>query len=187
MRKLILGTAALLALASAGLALAKGGGHSVAAVTGTFTATTVSQSSLATCTTSDGKQLQTVRATYAGTAAGDATFMGAVSIQTSSTIDTTDQVGVVRGRIRFGAGGSEAKFTAVYDHGNLAGLAAGHTGSAHATLVANLSAAYTPTGGFSGGKIGGSAGGAAVELAAGGCAPPGTKHGDSSTGKHKKK
>lgn len=170
MRKLVLVTVAVLAVGGAHLAFAHTGGGSVAAVTGTFTATTVSQSEQKTCTTSAGNTLQFTTATYAGTAAGDASLAGAVTVHARSTIDMTANLGVVRGKVRFAsAGGSQAQFTAVYDHGNLAGLAVGHSGQPHSSLIANLSAGFSPTAGFTNGKIGGSSGGSAVALGAGRC------------------
>jgi hypothetical protein len=170
MRKLMLAAVAMLALGGAGLAVAKSGGGSVTAVTGTFTATTVSHSEQTTCTTSDGKTLQLTNATYTGTAAGDASLAGPVTVQARSTIDTTANLGIVRGKVRFGSSdGSQAQFTAVYDHGNIAGLAVGHAGTPHTALVGNLSAAFSATGGLTGGKIGGAAGGSAVLLGPGTC------------------
>jgi hypothetical protein len=97
---------------------------------------------------------------------------------------------VIRGRIEFGSGGSQAQFTAVYDHGDVAGLATGHGGERNA-LVGNLSAGFSTTGGFTGGKLGGgSAGGSAVLLAAGSCSSSdskGSSGGDGKGGDHRPK
>lgn len=51
------------------------------------------------------------------------------------------------------------------------GLLTGHVGSrdAHSTLLANLSAGFSASAGFAGGKIGVSDDGSAAELAAGDC------------------
>ena len=57
-----------------------------------------------------------------------------------------------------------ANFTAVYDHGKLAGLAAGRAREPHARLLANLSAGFASATGFTDGKLGATAGGSAVEL-----------------------
>lgn len=170
MRKLMLAAIAVLAVGGTHVAFAHTGGGSVTSVSGSFAATTVSKSEQKTCTTSAGKTLQFTTATYTGTASGDASLAGAVTVQARSTIDTTANLGVVQGKVRFGsASGSQAQFTAVYDHGAIAGLAVGHSGRPHTSLIANLSAGFSPTAGFSNGKIGGSAGGSAVALGAGGC------------------
>ena len=182
MRKLLLTATALVALAAAGLAYAHATGSSVAAVQATFNATTVSQSEQHSCTTSDKKTIQTTSATYTGTATGDVSLAGTVTVRTHSVIDTTDDLGTVQGAVRIGDG--EARFSGVYDHGKVAGLLTGHVGSsdAHSALLANVSASFSASGGFSGGKIGASDGGSAVELAAGDCKSTPTGH-----GKHKGK
>lgn len=187
MRKLMLAAVACLALATAGLALAKGHqGAGATAVTGSFTATTVSASQTRSCTTSDGKTLQTTHAVYTGTASGDATLTGALTIDARSAINTSTDVGVVTGRLRIttSAGDTQAHFTGVYDHGTVAGLTVGHVQGPHGLLLANTSATFSPTAGFSNGKLGGSAGGSAVEGGAGWCEPaPLPPSGDH--GKHK--
>lgn len=173
MRKLLLAAVALFALVAAGLALAKSSGSSVAAVTGTFTATTASHSEQRSCTTSDGKTIQTTSATYTGTAAGDASLAGDVTVRTHSVIDTTDDLGVVQASVQIGGG--EARFSGVYDHGKVAGLLTGHDGNkdSHSALLANVSAGFSASGGFTDGKIGASDGGSAIALGAGECKPSG--------------
>jgi hypothetical protein len=170
MKKLTLAAAAAAALVCSGVAVAHGidgGTPSFASVSGTFTATTVSgKTSAQTCTNAAGKSITTTRATYTGTASGSADLTGAAILNTNSTIDTTDGVGLVQGTLRVGK--TQAQFTAVYDHGNVAGLATGH-GASHTQLVANLSAGFSATGGFTGGKLGGSAGGSAVEVTPADC------------------
>jgi hypothetical protein len=165
-----------LALAGASLAVAKGGpNRSVSAVSGTFTATTVSgKRDTRTCTTTDGKTLATTRATYTGsTASGSPDLTGTVAITTSSLINTSDDIGRVDARLRIttGSGKTDLHFTGVYDHGTLAGLATGHAATPHLQLVGNLSAAFSTDGGYTDGKIGGSSGGSAIALGPGRCAP----------------
>jgi hypothetical protein len=142
MRKLMLMAVGLAALAAAGLAVAHGGGGNTAsAVAGTFTATTVSSTETKTCTTGAG-------------------------------INVTDGFGVVTGRLTIDvASGRDttARFSAVYDHGRVAGLASGEAHEPRATLLGNMSAAFSTTGGFTDGKIGASAGGSAVALASARC------------------
>lgn len=185
MRKLLLTAIALVALAGAGIAYAKATGSSAASVNATFDATTVSRSQQQSCTTSDNKTIQMTNATYTGTATGDVSLAGTVTVRTRSVIDTTDDLGTVQGSVRIGT--AQARFSGVYDHGKVAGLLTGHVGSkgAHSTLLANVSSGFSASGGFSGGKIGASDGGSAVELAAGKCKSASTSTSDS--GKHKGK
>src|SRR5205814_1008715 len=49
------------------------------------------------------------------------------------------------------------------------GLASGHAQDPHAKILANLSAGFSATGGFTSGKLGGTSGGGAVELGSGEC------------------
>jgi hypothetical protein len=174
MKRIMVGAAAALAaLAAAGIAVAHGveGGKSLRALGGTFTATTVSHVTQRTCTTSDGKTVVTTDGTYTGTAAGDADLAGPATLRARSTINTTDNVGVVSGSLRIDVAGRDttAQLSGVYSGGHVAGLAIGHAHSPAAQLVANVSADFTATGGFTNGKIGGTAGGAAVELAPASC------------------
>jgi len=175
MRKLILSTVAIAMLATAGLAVAQvmDGTKSIQSVTGTFTATTVqTKGKASTCKTSDGKTIATTKATYTGTGAGNADLAGPIRLDVVSVINTTDDVGVVTGKLRIdvAAGGDTlATVTAAYEKGKLAGLATGHVQDPHAKLYANLSAGFNAATGLTDGKLGASAGGAAVEVAKGKC------------------
>jgi hypothetical protein len=167
----------MLALAAAGLAIAKGvQTSSVTAVSATFTATTqTGKSSTRTCTTADGKTLVATRATFTGSAASTSPELaGAVTIDTQALINATDDVGRIDAHLRIASnsGKTDLHFTGVYDHASLAGLATGHAASPHVQLVGNLSSGFSTGGGFTSGKIGGgSAGGSAIELGPGRCAP----------------
>jgi hypothetical protein len=177
MRKLMLAAAGVVMLATTGIAVAHGidDGRNVKSVAGTFTATTVSHSQTRSCTTTDGKTITSTYATYTGTASGDADLTGAATLQMRSTINSTDGFGVISGKLRIAASGGEtgAQLTAVYDHGNIAGLAIGRAAASHTNLVANVSAGFSATAGFSGGKIGGgTAGGSAVEVGTTRCDAP---------------
>ncbi|HWX08717.1 MAG TPA: hypothetical protein VNY33_01970 [Gaiellaceae bacterium] len=174
MRKLILIAAALCMLSITGLAVARGlnDSKSVTAVTGTFTATTVGDSQTRSCTTADGKAITSTSATYTGTSTGAADLTGAATLQVHSTINTTDGVGVVTGRLKIAASGGDTvgHFDAVYDHGNIAGAVSGHAAAPHVSLLGNVSAGFSATGGLTAGKIGGgTTGGSAVELGSGKC------------------
>jgi hypothetical protein len=170
MKSLIIAAIAVAALTGAGVAVAHGidgGTQSVSAVTGSFTATSVTGGDTRSCTTSAGKTIASTKATYTGTASGSPDLTGPATIAARSTIDTTDGIGVVDGTIKIGK--TQSHFSAVYDHGSIAGMASGHGATPHVQLVGNVSATFSTTAGFTGGKIGGTAGGSAVELVAGGC------------------
>ncbi len=174
MRKLILVAAGAAALVATSLAVAHGfDGKSVKAVAGTFSATAASTSTK-TCTTTDGKAITITDGKYTGTAAGDADLTGAITLRARSTVNTTDGVGFVNGAFKIDvASGRDtfAEFSAVYDHGNIAGLAAGKAHEPSAKLLANLSAGFNAASGFTSGKLGGgTAGGSAVEIGPARCA-----------------
>jgi len=175
-RTLLLASAALVALMATSFAVAKGldgNNRSARAVAGTFTAATASKVETRTCTTSDGKTLVSTKGLYTGAATGDADLTGNATLRASSLINTTDNIGVVSGTLRIDVASgrdTQAQFDAVFSGGQIAGLATGHAHDPAAKLVANLSAGFTGSGGFTNGKIGGgTAGGAAVELGPGRC------------------
>ena len=174
MRRLTFIAAGLAALLATSIAVAHGidGAKSARAVAATFTASAGSTSSRS-CTTTDGKTITITSGRYTGTATGDPDLTGPITLTARSVVNTTDGVGVVDGQLRIDVSGSHDGFAAyslVYDHGNVAGLAGGRVHDHGSRLVANLSAAFNPTTGFTGGKIGGgTSGGSAVELAPGKC------------------
>jgi hypothetical protein len=176
MRKLMLVSVGLVALSTASLAVAHGieGHKSAKAVAGTFFASTAAKTETRSCTTTEGKTIEVTTGRWSGTAAGDPDLAGPIVVAARSVINTTDGVGVVEGRLRIDvASGRDttAGFSAVYDHGKVAGLAAGSAHDPGARLIGNLSAGFTTAGGFTDGKIGGAtAGGSAVELGPGRCA-----------------
>ena len=181
MRKVIFAAVALVALMVTSYAVANGieGAKSAKAVAGTFTASTASTTTR-TCTTSDGKTIVVTDGKYTGVAAGDPDLTGPIALRARSAVNTTDGVGVVEGRLTIDVAEgrkTEATYSAVYDHGNIAGLAVGKAHQPNAKLIANLSAGFASATGFTGGKLGGgTAGGTAVEVSAGGCKPTGTTH-----------
>jgi hypothetical protein len=181
MRRLTLAAVVLIALVATGYAVAHGieGAKSAKAVAGTFTATAATTSTR-TCTTTDGKTIVVTDGKYTGAAAGDPDLTGAITLRARSTVNTTDGVGVVDGRLKIDVASgrdTEADYAAVYDHGNIAGLAVGRAHDPGAKLIANLSAGFAAATGFTAGKLGGgTAGGSAVELSSsGGCKPSETK------------
>jgi hypothetical protein len=178
MRKVTFAAVVLVALVATSYAVAHGieGAKSAKAVAATFTATG-STTSTRTCTTTDGKTIVVTDGKYTGAAAGDPDLTGAITLRARSVINTTDQVGTVEGRLAIDASGknTEASYSAVYDHGTLAGLAAGKARESKGKLLANLSATFSAATGFTAGKLGGgTAGGGAVLLSSGGCKSSGS-------------
>jgi hypothetical protein len=182
MRKVLIVAVGVLALTTTGLAVAKGlkGAKSMKVVAGTFTATTASHVETKTCTTSDGKTIVASHGKYTGTSAGDPDFTGPATLDVHSVLNTTDDVGVVEGKLKIDvASGKDTAlhYDAVYDHGSLAGLARGHAHDPGMQVLANLSADFSSAGGFTNGKLGGgTAGGSALELGPGKCAPDKPDH-----------
>ena len=176
MRRLTFTAAALAALLVTSIAVAHGidGAKSAKSVAATFAAT-AGTTSTRSCTTTDGKTITVTSGRYTGAAVGDPDLTGPITLSARSVVNTTDNVGVVDGQLRIdvsGGRGTFAAYSAVYDHGNIAGLAVGHASGPGARIVANLSAAFNAATGFTTGKLGGgTSGGGAVELSPGKCAP----------------
>jgi len=175
MRKLIVSTVVIGALAGCGLAIAHGlDTKSVKAVGASFTATPTGTVQTGTCTGADGTYSLS-NGTYAGTvtgATGDTNLNGPITINAQTIVNTSTNVGVVTGHIKFGSGSpynGDAQFSAVYSNGNIAGLANGRVPSSHVGLLANISGAFTASGGFTTGSLGGATQGGAVEVANGDC------------------
>jgi hypothetical protein len=149
MRRLMLIAAGVAALTAAGIAVAAGlhDARSVKAVTGTFNATGATVTTRS-CKTSDGKTITVTNGRYTGIAAGDPDLAGAIRIDARSLI-TSDDVGTVEGKLRIDVASGEdtvAHFSAVYDHGKLAGLAGGHAHDPKVKLLGNISAGFSAAG-----------------------------------------
>lgn len=138
----------VVALAAAAVAIAEGGGAtSTQAVTATFSAAPSSDVKTVSCTASDGTYALT-HGMYTGTASGStADLSGPVTIRAQAVINTSKDLGWVRGELRIGptnGQGSFAHFDAVYASGKLAGVLSGHVRDPHDKLLANLSASFQP-------------------------------------------
>src|SRR5205085_12699878 len=144
------------------------------AVTGPSPPTTASHLKTRTCTTPTNKPLVVTDGVYTGPASGDPDLTANATLHARSVINTTDGIGRVTGTLRIDVPGrnTQAQFDTVYSGGSIAGLAVGHAHDPAARLIANLSAGFTSTGGFTNGKLGGSTGGAAVQLTPGMCRSP---------------
>lgn len=174
MRRLLL-LAAVLALIGAGVGVAHDGqGKTVASTSATFAAATGNNVRTQTCTGSDGGAYQTTHGTWTGTVTStDTSLNGTATIDADAVVNTTSGYGVVSGHLRIdtSSGHTNANFDSVYANGTISGLAEGHGSAPWNSLVANLSASWSPTAGFTNGTIGG--GGTmpnnAVEVTSGGC------------------
>jgi hypothetical protein len=164
----------MVALIVTGVAVAHGGGSkSASAVAATISATAISDAKTTTCTNADGTWTK-LNATFTGSALGDADLSGPARLTVRALINTTKNLGTVAGTLRIDTAGeadTKLAFATVYSGGKLAGLASGRAHDPGASVLANISSTFSPTSGFTGGKIGGTTdGGSAVELAAGDCA-----------------
>jgi hypothetical protein len=180
MRRLILITAAGLALLGAGIAVAhEGGSKSVKQVAATFTATSGSDVQTSSCTGSDNVTYTTTRGRWTGTAqttapAGDTSLSGNATVDAQFIVNSSGD-GFVTGKLRIdGSNHTSAWFEGVVSGGShIAGLAEGRGSAPWSRLVANLSADWSSAGGFTNGKLGGgTANGNAVVITSGGCKPP---------------
>lgn len=165
---------ALLALIAASFEVARAtaSAKNAVAVAGTFSAN-AGTISTKTCVTADGKTIVTTDGKYTGTATGASDLTGPLTIRARSVVNTTDGVGTVTGSLAIDVASgrnTSATYSAVYDHGAVAGLAVGHAHDASTKLIANLSALFVPGSAFASGRLGGgTAGGAAVETSSVGC------------------
>jgi hypothetical protein len=176
MRRMILATAAGLLLVGAGVAVAKSlDGKAVRQASATFDATGASKLRTSTCTGADGSYTKS-QATYTGTVTStEPALNGPARISAASFVNTTTGDGTVRGELRIDTADGKhtsAHFQGVLTHGTVVGLAEGrtHPGRDELKLLANVSADYTPAGGFTNGRLGGAtAPGDAVLVTSGGC------------------
>ena len=176
--KALLAGAAVLALAVAGVAIAGpgGGASSTSAVSATFVATTVVTQHTDTCTGADGSYVVT-HATYTGTSSGsaNANLNGPIELDLKSVYNTTSNLGWVSGNVRFNPGtpGDKAhgNLTAVDVSGQLQGFLTGNAGPG-THLLANVSGAFTSTGGFTTGSLGTGTATNTGLVSSGSCEPP---------------
>ncbi len=159
------------ALAAAGVAIAasSSGAQSASA---TFSATTVSNAKVVSCSVNGGDTYAATVATYKGTASSsDGRLQGDVTIRARSLVDTSTGLGRLVGvfRIKSADGNTAAgKIDAALDNGQASGLVAGRVRNPGGRIVLTLSAPFDAAGGFSSGSLGqGSVAGAGVVLSAG--------------------
>ena len=150
--------ATVAALVAAGAAVAhERAGSGVRAVATHFTAAPTEKTTTRTCTEPGGAVWHLTRGVYSGTATGD--LAGAITIRTSSTINTSTGLGFTTGKVelRDGAGKlvAHASLDAVNtQNGVLNGFLRGRTTDGR--LLANFTAVFNADGSVLGGDLGGS-------------------------------
>jgi hypothetical protein len=164
------------ALAVAGVAVAKHVAASTTAVSATFSATAVKQSTVRTCTGSDGTY-ELTDATYTGTASSaDARLNGTLELRVKSAYNTTEGLGQLSADVKVRAADgrrlAEGKLRAVNQAGQLHGLLDGRVHDPNGKLLGNVTAVFSSGGGFSSGQIGTGTAASTAVVFDGGCDRP---------------
>ena len=170
-RTLLLATAAVATLALAGIALAHLTLGGTQAASATFSAAK-QRADIRTCTGPDGTY-EIVRGHYEGLAVSSQSALnGPIALKVSTVYNKTEQIGWMTGllHIRTDDHGVRARLVGTLTPGSgdtriVDGFVDGRAGGHGANVFGNITAAFTGTGGFIGGKIG--EGGANVALLAG--------------------
>jgi hypothetical protein len=174
MRRLTLVLVAGIALVATSLAVgAQRRDRSTAAVTATFTATTVGSRATSTCSNGDGV-FQVTRATYTGTSTGDSSLAGPIRLMVRAAINTTKRLGTIDGNVVIDRAGRDtrAHLTAVYQDGDVSGLLFGQGLPPGQRFLGTFTGSYSADGGFGAGGIGvGNIDPAAIVLTEGSCTP----------------
>lgn len=159
-RLLLLVPFAAAALAAAGVALA-GGGTQAQTVSATFSAATVKNARLTTCTIDGGDTFATTLATYKGTATStDPRLDGTFTIRAESLVDTTTGLGRVAGvfHIQGASGvGANGSLNAAVANGTANGSVIANVRGPGGRFFATLTSPFDPSAGFgasSAGSIG---------------------------------
>jgi hypothetical protein len=157
-RILLFAAPAVAAFAAAGVALAAGGGPQASTTSATFSATTVSNARLTTCTVGGGDTFATTIATYTGTAtSSDARLDGTFKIRATSLVDTNNGLGRVVGFFKINnADGLSARgsINAAIANGDAEGSTVATLRTPYGRLFATLSSPFDPAVGFGSGSSG---------------------------------
>ena len=160
-RKAWFAGSAVVALSVAGVAIAASTPGPTSAVSATFTATTVANKTVQSCTGTDGTYEYT-RATYSGTTAGatDPHLNGAITLDVSSVYNTTKNLGWLKAKVRVVSttpgNDTSANLTGVNVNGTVQGfmVSGGNEHGNSVNLLANVTGSFTGAGGFTAGSIG---------------------------------
>jgi hypothetical protein len=190
---------AVVVLSVAGAAVAASSPASTSAVMATFTATSVANKNVQSCTGSDGNY-EFTQATYTGTStSADPHLSGPITLDVSSVYNTSKNLGWVTADVQVAsstAGDStNAKLTAVDANGTVQGfLVSGKIGSGNGdgghgngfNLAANVTGSFTGAGGFTAGSLGTGAATDTAVITAGSCkaSSDGDNDNDNDSGGH---
>jgi len=154
MRKLLaIGLAAAGALTLAGVAIAHLTASGTAAVSATFSATTVQSFKSRTCNGPDG-QYQLIDALYAGTSSSaQAELNGDARIRIHSAYNTTEKIGWATGWVKL-HDTNALRFDAVNANGKLTGFTRGRVGGHVGDLLASFASDFSSSG-LANGQLGG--------------------------------
>lgn len=165
MKRLILLTAALVALMAAGAAVAHLKSGDVSPVSATLTATTVAHLQTRTLTC-EGQTIETSTGRYTGTATSATPDLnGPMELTVHSVYNTTSERGWVEGqlKIRGADDRSNARFTAVNSKGKLDGWLNGNAGHRDGSVLGSIAGSFSKGGGLDG-QLGGAGTGANLAL-----------------------
>lgn len=174
----LLAASAVTAMGVAGAAVADAGPASTTQVTASFYANTLVSSKSTSCTGANNDAYQLTHVRFTGVAASsDAHLAGPVTVDVSSVLDTTKNLGWVAGDLRIATASSvetHAHFTAVQMNGTATGFLAG--GGGGTKLLGGFSGTFSTTAGFGSSSaqvaIGSGSPASVALLASGGCTPP---------------
>jgi len=152
----LLAAVVVAALVATSIAVAARGPSSAGTVSGTFYANTLSgTTNTQTCTAANNDSITVTEATYTGTAtsSNDPYLNGPITVRVRSIYDSTTNAGSLSGAVSVDNSSTSPSdqfhgtLTAVNSDGTLQGILSGNT-SGGDTLLGNLTATFTPSGGF---------------------------------------
>ena len=152
MKRLLLLTAALVALVAAGAAVANLKSGDVTPVSATLSATTVAHLQTRTLTC-DGQTIEISKGRYTGTATSATPDLnGPIELKVHSVYNTTKKLGWVKGhlKIRGADDRSNSRFAAVNTDGKLDGWLSGSAGHRDGSLLGSIGGSFSKDGGLSG-------------------------------------
>lgn len=163
MRKtIILGATAAVGLVLAGIAVAHLSPSGSTAAAGTFTATR-DRADTRTCSGPDGRY-EITRGRYVGAATGDNdALVGPIELQVRAVYNVDKKIGWLEGWLKIRKGDDDRRSTGrvwatLGDGGAVNGFVQGRVSHHYAGLFSGLTATFSPSGGFTNGKLGGAGG-----------------------------
>jgi len=159
-RRVLLASAAVIALAAASIAIADPGTPaSTNTLSATFTATNLGPNHSSTCTPASGDSYTTTDAVFSGTATGDARLSGPITVHVKSVFDNNTKIGSLKGNVDVTttspAGHSHARLSATNVNGVVQGWLDGNL-SDGSHFIGSFTAGFSTGGGFNPASIGSS-------------------------------